>query len=189
MPERVYGTRTPVAARAARPSEKAPAPPASMAAPLIFPRHPVPIHPPSSAPAQLSGGSSQANEELRKAMGKAATRVVALPNAKPHTKTGTGSSGTDHQARNANVINRAKQDTRFQEQDPTKFAASRMRSDDRAVEKDAAAGGKRAEKAATKKKSVDDDIREVNGLEPDEPITSEHRKAYRAVQDALGGSQ
>ncbi len=96
---------------------------------------------------QMSGGSTQANEELRRGMGKKASRVVHLPNAKPHTRRGNGSGGgTDHQARNANVINKALQDTRFKEQDPGKFSASRMRGDDNGIRKDAIAAEKRQEK-------------------------------------------
>jgi hypothetical protein len=150
---------------------------------------------PASAPApasagtvQLSRGSQQAKEELRKAMGKAGSRVLKQPNAKPHTKSGTGSSGTDHQARNAMVINKAKQDTRKALNDPTMFSASRMRSDDVGAVKDKAAESNRAEKAEMKARSVDDEIREVNGLGPHEKITSEHRKVYQDVQDATAGS-
>jgi hypothetical protein len=108
-------------------------------------------------PIQMSGGSSQANKELASAMGKAATRVDKLPAAKPHTKKGTGSGGgTDHQARNAMVIKKAKQDTMKAHNDPTMFSPSRMRSDDRAKEKDADAAEKRQEKAAASNTSMDD---------------------------------
>lgn len=152
--------------------------------------HPAAAAPPAAslpavpAPAvQLSRGSSKANEDLKKAMGKSGSRVDKQPKAKPHTKTGTGSSGTDHQARNANVINKAKQDTRFAHQDPTMFSASRMRSDDRAVEKDKAANEERTEKKKASKASKEDQIREMFGLGPDEEITKDHRSAFTQLSE------
>jgi len=106
---------------------------------------------------QMSGGSSQANEELAKAMGKSAGLVDKLPKAKPHTKKGTGSGGgTDHQERNAMVINKAKQDTMKAHNDPTMFSPSRMRSDARGKQKSAAAAEKRQEKSAGSDMSMDD---------------------------------
>lgn len=116
------------------------------------------LSPNAPTPAQLSGGSSQANKELVKAMGKAAERVDKLPNAKPHTATGTGGGGggTDHQARNASVINKAKRDTMKAHNDPTMFSSSRMRSDDRAKEKDKEAAEKRREKSSQQSHSLSD---------------------------------
>ena len=125
---------------------------------------------------QLSKGSSQANKELVKGMGKAASRVDKLPDAKPHTKKGTGSSGTDHQGRNAMVINKAKQDTMHAHKDPTMFSSSRMRTDDNSKEKDKAASEKRKEKKAASKEEKDERIREYWGLAEGEEITEDHRK-------------
>ncbi|ERM80239.1 hypothetical protein P872_14195 [Rhodonellum psychrophilum GCM71 = DSM 17998] len=109
-----------------------------------------------SAPIQMSGGSTQANEELVKAMGKSADLVDNLPKAKPHSKKGTGSSGTDHQGRNAMVINKAKRDTAKAHDDPTMFSSSRMRGDARGKEKSAAAAEKRREKAEATDTSMGD---------------------------------
>lgn len=128
---------------------------------------------------QLSNGSSQANKELVKGMGKSASRVDKLPNAKPHTKKGTGSSGTDHQGRNAMVINKAKQDTMHAHKDPTMFSSSRMRTDDNAKVKDKEASEKRKEKKASSKEKEDDLIREHWGLSEGEEITEDHRKFYK----------
>jgi hypothetical protein len=131
-----------------------------------------------AAPAQLSRGSRKANEDLVKAMGKSGDRVLKQPKAKPHTKMGTGSGGTDHQGRNANVINKAKQDTRYALEDPTMFSSSRMRADDRAAEKDPIANEKREEKKKVAKLSKEEQIRHMFGLDEDEEITNDHRKAF-----------
>ncbi|NHN24914.1 hypothetical protein FIA58_004415 [Flavobacterium jejuense] len=110
-----------------------------------------------SEPIQMSRGSSQANKELAKAMGKGASLVDQLPKAKPHTKKGTGrGGGTDHQGRNAMVINKAKRDTMKAHDDPTMFSASRMRGDARGKEKSAAAAEKRQKKVASIDTSMDD---------------------------------
>ena len=128
-----------------------------------------------------SGGSSKANKALVSSMGKSASRVDKVPKAKPHTATGTGSSGTDHQGRNAMVINKAKQDTKLAHQDPTMFSSSRMRTDDKAVEKDKVSSEKREEKKVSAKASKDALIREMFGYEENYEITKDDRKAYEEI--------
>jgi hypothetical protein len=120
-------------------------------------------------------------------MGKAAEFVDKLPGAKPHTKKGTGKGGGgSHQARNASVINKAKQDTAKAHDDPTMFSSSRMRTADAGHrEKDKQAEEGRSEKKAQGKAAKDAEIRDVLGLDDDVAITSAHRKQYREVEAAL----
>jgi hypothetical protein len=143
----------------------------------------------SGPPLQLNGkkkkkkqptGSSAANAQLIASMGNAAQFISAknLPKAKPHTTLGQGTSGTDHQARNAMVINQAKQKTVQDTGNTTMFQSSQMRSAMSASAKNAAAAEQRANKNATNKASRDDAIRDYWGLGPDEEITSDHRKYY-----------
>jgi hypothetical protein len=144
---------------------------------------------PAAAVTQFSGGSSQANEDLIKAMGKAAELVDKLPGAKPHAKKGTGKGGGGrHQARNARVINKAKQDTAKAHQDPTMFSSSRMRTADASHrEKDRQAEEGRSERKAAGKAAKDAEIRAALGLDEGEELTSAHRKEYKALEKAIGG--
>lgn len=104
---------------------------------------------------QCSGGSSKANEELKNAMGKSRDLIDddLLPNAKPHTKKGTGSSGTDHQGRNAAVINQSKQKMKQRTGNSTMFQSSQMRTATKQKEKDQQAQEKRMEKQVPKQKT------------------------------------
>ena len=137
-----------------------------------------------AAPVQLSRGSKQANQDLINSMGKSASRVDKLPNAKSHTKKGTGrgGGGTDHEGRNSNVINKAKQDTRKAHDDPTMFSASRMRTDDNAEAKFAAAEEKRTAKAASKKKSFEEELEDYYD-KPFHQITKDDIRAYKEAMD------
>lgn len=132
--------------------------------------------------AQLSTGSKKANEDMVRSMGAAAGLVKKLPNAKPHTTRGTGGGGggTDHQARNAMVINKAKQDTRKELDDPTMFASSQMRMGNAShKQKEKGVEEARKEKNKGKKQSEMEEIREYYGYESVDQLTKDEIAAYR----------
>jgi hypothetical protein len=136
----------------------------------------------ASGVAQLSGGSTKANEELVRAMGRAAALVDHKPEAKPHTTTGTGAGGSEaHQRRNARVINKAKMDTIKAGASPTTFSASVMRAESKSAGKGAAAAEKRKAKKGGAKALEDAQIRKLFGLEDGEEITKDHRDAFREI--------